>query len=137
MTDNFYSSSKKHDLYRIPLIEPHELVSSGGIGYDWFYKVQYKVSTATDIKEIAVDEVCVNDSLIVLFTSSVYIDYKMNKAWFIIDADKKEMYAFTTLKSYKEHLTLIGIDELPLHQPDDIFLEFANKGYLHWINTLE
>ena len=135
MKSDFYSSTRKQDLYRIPLINPHELISPGGIGYDWFYKVQYKNNIDLDTKDLHIEQVGVQDSLIVLYTSSVYVEHKMSKAWFIIDYKEKLMYTYTTFQTYKEYFQKKESKELLLYNVDDVYSDFKNKVRLPWLES--
>jgi hypothetical protein len=120
----FYKQSKAADLYRIPLIQPYELISADR-GASWHYK------TAND--QIGnVDAVGINNTIVVIHSPSVYRpDLGGNvEQWHIINASDGTEMDLTTESDYEAYKKKLNLYQIKLYNVNDLFREFDNKGTL-------
>lgn len=128
---NFYNYSKKADLYRLPLIEPHELTSADR-GYTWFYK--------HGNVDLVADSIGISNSFIVIYSASEYIPEKsgMFQQWYIINhiADSKTIVnSLAEYESFKKKHDL----KVDLYPVNDVFDEFDKTLSIpsQWEGVLE
>lgn len=90
----FYNFSKTSDLYRLPLVKPHELISADR-GFLWFYK-------GNNI-DIEVDSIGISDLFIVIYSSSVYKPKLSGRfeQWLVINHTTNEAKTINTLSEYE------------------------------------
>jgi hypothetical protein len=130
----FYDYSKEYDLYRVPLIEPLEIISADR-GFSWTFKLPYrqienKDEIGGDVKKIGIDK-----SIIVLFTPSTYIFNSMNNAWIVVDVENKTEKAFINESEYNKYLIEKGISQIKLYEVSEVFKVFdtENKLPIEWV----
>jgi hypothetical protein len=122
--ESFYDYSQTWDLWRIPLIQPFQVISSDR-GYFWGFD-------NTEKNQISADSIGVQDSTIVVFSQSLYIPKEGGqfKAWTIIDKRTGQEDVFLSYKDYKRNLVKKNITSIILHKPSDVFKEFDKRAVL-------
>lgn len=117
-TNHFYDTRKINDLYRVPLLEPIELISADEDS--WFLAVN---SFKKGVKRMHVEAVGITDSILVGYVSSVYLDSKMTKAWYVIDYPEKKIEYFTDSHAYQQEIAKKGI-VVPLVKAVDFYTSY-------------
>jgi hypothetical protein len=113
--DGFYDYSQTLDLYRIPLIEPYQIISADR-GYSWMFE-------RGGLSNV-VNKVGIEDSVIVLYSSRTALVDGMSQAWFVLKAGSKEEKVFKTEEDYNKYLRFIGIDSIRIYEVNQVFTEF-------------
>lgn len=127
---NFYFSSREGDLYRIPLIEPIQVISTNGIGSNWILELPYQ--QVKNKKNIEVSSVSIVDSLIIVYSKSTYFPGTMTEAWLLINTKAKTENVYQIRSDYENRLTEIGIKEPQLRDVNQLYLEFKQTLKLRW-----
>lgn len=128
---DFYTADREADLFRIPLIEPYELINTGFIEESWFFNVPGNISAPANTNQVALEAVWVNskDSLAGFYNSSIYVSGSgMTEAWFLLDipGEKIETHlseeAFNKAAGQKANFKSCSV----------VFKEFSETGKLPW-----
>jgi len=124
--ENFYSYSRKGDLYRIPIIKPYE-INSADNGFTWI--MDFKGNNPPSLLGTgAIDSIGVKESYFVLFNKRADLRTGMTKAWFLVDALAKDEKVFTTEEEYKNYLETKKLGHIKMYKITDVFKEFdTNK----------
>ena len=112
--EGFYEFSQTWDLYRVPLIDPFQVISADQ-GNTWTLK--------RFDKEDVVSKVGINGSVMVVFSRRTALPGKMTQAWFVLRPDTKEE-VFTSETEYKSYLTSIGLGSVKLYDINQVFSDF-------------
>lgn len=128
---DFYTADREADLFRIPLIEPYQLINTGFIEEPWFFNVPANISAPENTNQIALEAVWVNskDSLAGFYNSSIYISGSgMTEAWFLLDIPNKKI---------ETHLSEEAFDKAVGQKADFkscsvVFNKFSKTGKLPW-----
>lgn len=126
--DNFYTSSKVGDLYRIPLIKPIQIISSIGYGDSWVLKLPYQQIEAN--VSIEVDSVCLIDSLIIIYSKSTYLPGGMTQVWLLIDTKNKLELVYRNYNEYQMNLNKMNITSPIFYDVNELYTQFKKKGYM-------
>lgn len=132
--NNFYSSHKSGDLYRIPLIKPLEVYNTGYLKEPWFFDIPYKNNSLgkdqIHVNQVGVD---IRDSIIVLYSESIAIPAlsKISELWLVIKLKEEKEFSFTDIEEYKNKMNLIGSD-IELKDCEVVYNEFKQTGILKW-----
>ena len=115
--NDFYKNTRKGDLFRIPLIEPYELLSTGKLGHGWF--LQLPENTIPFEKQLFVDSIVVVNNIILTKTKEVdIINIGNTSIWCVIDSNFNVFYKETDVqKSLKKR----GLNIKAFQNPDDLF----------------
>lgn len=107
---DFYEYFKTADLYRLPLVKPHELISANK-GFNWFYK--------SNNFDVEVDSVGISESFIVIYSSSVYKPELGGRfeQWLIINHKTNETNIVNVSDEFKDfknnnNFTMYAINEV-------------------------
>jgi hypothetical protein len=119
--DGFYDYSQTLDLYRIPLIEPYQIISADR-GYSWMFE---RAGLSNVVNQVGIE-----DSVIVLYSSRTALNDGMSQAWFVLKAGTKEEKLFKTEEDYNKYLRLIGIDSIRIYEVNQVFAEFDKNKRL-------
>lgn len=122
--NGFYTLSKIDDLYRIPLVEPYQVISTWGIGGDWFIKFPY--GEVAGQEGVGVIAVTVIDSIILFQSTKTYFpkDSEMRYAWFLIDSKDKSQEIYKTEDEFLQDLARRGITKPVLYDVDSLYAQF-------------
>lgn len=131
--NEFYEAAKIGDLYRIPLIQPHELTNNFEVA-PWFFNLPYRNSGLVR-DQVVVDEVGVSpyDSMMVFYAYSIDLPGQMTHAWFVVDMRNKNEKYFTDSLSYKTYIKNVS-GEIRLFNCNEVYEKFKKSGQLPWIN---
>jgi len=128
-TDSFYTQTRSYDLYRIPLIKPHQLTTPV-LETGWFFELPYGQIGSLISNSIGVNKVGVKDSIIIVQTDIIYVKYKMQKAWFIVDLKTNTENVITDVNEYNNYLNKKGLQDIKLLIPDVVYQRFLDEGNL-------
>ncbi|HEY0066173.1 MAG TPA: hypothetical protein VGB46_02385 [Flavisolibacter sp.] len=140
---DFYSYTKKWDLWRVPILEPFEIVSPTNSG-DWFLIIRQPGFTHKDYFNPAgkyefqltfIDSVGVADSVLVFKSRSHYWprlsgDYKTT---LIIKANTNEQFIYSDVHHQREigqKLKGLGVENVQLYSFEKVKQDFQAKQIL-------
>lgn len=127
---SFYTHSKRGDLYRIPLIEPFELISADQ--HYWF--IEISDSSSGQIEQLEVEAFFVDPPYVVTHTKSSDFSGRMSPVWVIIEEGEDTEIHFDE-KSFSESARRHGYLDLPFLQPSEVFSIFESTGELPFFHS--
>lgn len=126
--EGFYDYSQTWDLYRVPLIEPYQIISADK-GHSWSLNLKGNeikgVSSINNIQSIGL-----YDTIFTVFSPRIDIPGDRTNVWFIINAAKKEGKYFVTEKDFKNYLKEHGLAEIKLYEINQVFTDFDKEKRL-------
>lgn len=140
---NFYSYTKKWDLWRVPILEPYEIISPTN-SEDWTliikhpklsHKDYFNPGDEYDFQLTSIDSVGVADSILIFKSQSLYWpklsgDYRTT---LIINAKTKEQFIFSDKHHQSESrqkLKSLKAENIPLFSFDKVKQDFQTKRTL-------
>lgn len=130
--DTFYNDIVDGDLYRIPLVEPIEIISAYGVGGDWILRLPY--NQVTEKKSMPVIAVSVLDSVIIVDTGVISIPGENTQVWVIIDVKNQAEFLCKTVSEYHQKLSDLGLKPENLHEVNEVYSSFKKSKKLPWEN---
>jgi hypothetical protein len=141
--DDFYSSTKRWDLWRVPILKPFEIVSPTNSD-DWFliinqpklsHKDYFNPGDEYEFQLTSIDSVGVADSILVFKSRRHYWpklsgDYRTT---LIINAKTKEQFIFSDEHHQSEirrTLKSLKAENIFLYSFDEVKKDFQTKGIL-------
>jgi len=142
-TSDFYSYTKKWDLWRVPVLEPYEIVSPTN-GDDWFLIIKqpklankdyFNPGDEYEFQLSSIDSVGVMDSVLVFKSRREYWpklsgDYKTT---LIINAKMNEQFIFSDehhQSEIRQKLKSMNVEKMPLHSFEEVKVNFQAKRTL-------
>ena len=141
--DDFYSSTKRWDLWRVPILKPFEIVSPTNTD-DWFliikqpklsHKDYFNPGDEYEFQLTSIDNVGVADSILV-FKSRSYYWPKLGgdcRTTLIINARTKEQFIFSDKHhqlEIRQKLKRLKAENVVLYSFDKVKNDFQTKGTL-------
>lgn len=128
--NEFYTLLKFEDLYRIPLIEPLELISTGPGGGEWF--IQFPYGEVKGKEQVSVLSATVVDSTVLFQSDIIYFrgEHDMRNHWFLIDVRNKSQEVYKTEDEFLQVLAKRGIKKPVLYEVDTLFTHFQRTRRL-------
>jgi hypothetical protein len=123
--NGFYNYSEAHNCWRLPLLEPYELLSP----YD---KKNWGFVSKLGLKGVHwLSKVGVKDSIIVLYTKQEF-SYSSDhpELWVVVNAKKRTEEIFSTNKDYKKCLRMAGVNDVSLHEINEVYEKFDKENVL-------
>lgn len=131
MKNEFYTESHRDDLIRIPLLDPVELISADE-GNEWLMKLPFGQIRDRNLDVSAIERIGVQDSVVVVYSRSMYYDSGMREVWIIIDMKAQKETALTDEESYHSWLFSHQLQNLRLYDVNAVFKQFDHEGVLPW-----
>lgn len=125
-TDDFYTSKKEDDLYRIPLIDPIELLSPDE--ENWFFEPTFPGLNNKD-RIGNIDSICMLSFEIILYSQRAYRDSEMGEIWYIVNMKERIITMISNETSLKQKM---NAHSLPLQftSSKDAYKRFKTNGSL-------
>jgi hypothetical protein len=141
--DDFYSTTKRWDLWRVPILKPFEIVSPTNSD-DWFliinqpklsHKDYFNPGDEYEFQLTSIDSVGVADSILVFKSRRHYWpklsgDYRTT---LIINAKTKEQFIFSDehhQSEIRQKLKSLNAENIVLYSFDKVKKDFQTKGIL-------
>lgn len=127
--NDFYNFVSRGDLWRIPLIEPHELISADH-GATWFYYTHFGDLGRKDISRVT--KFSRDEQNIIIYSERLPIDYKMSEAWFVYNLKDQSLNYFLTEEEFINFYKCR--DKLKWYLCKDSYILFKEKGEHPWLS---
>lgn len=136
--DNFYSYNKTSDLWRLPLLEPYELISPTKSG-DWFLVLEQPdfnnndfFNTGNEFQLSNIESIGIRDSVIVIHSTNIYWP-KLGGSYnttLLIDAKTGNKFIFSNQHhrmDLSEKLEELKVKTLQLRRLEDVWKAFQAR----------
>ncbi|AUS04920.1 hypothetical protein [Pseudotamlana carrageenivorans] len=126
--DEFYTSPRDGDLFRIPLVKPVQVISTIGYGDSWMVKLPYQQINRK--RSVEARSITVIDSIIIIDAGIVSLPGENTQAWFFIDTKNQKEFVCRNEDEYQKKLTEIGVASAVLYDVNEVYSQFKEKGTL-------
>lgn len=133
---NFYEHYQVSDLWRLPLLEPYELLNiAGATEYqanndNWHITFKHPDQVKGE-KALNVTMINIENGIIYGYGTVVPCDY-----FIIIPGEDKE-FIFKNIEDWEVELGKMKIDPVNIFNVFDLFYEFKEKGILKWRSQIK
>ena len=135
--NSFYTHTTKEDLYRLPLIEPYELINIYGSDNDrheeaystWQVDLKYGHYPFSSARAVQV-----NVTNGIIYGWRPRTDQDVERRFVIIPKEKEEKVFKNQEPEWREYLKQKGIDSIKMYDVWTLFDEFRRNKILPWYN---
>ena len=135
-SDSFYTARKDGDLWRLPLLEPYELIAVGDIEEPEWWNLCLNVYNPYNWKDryqlSNIDSVGVKNNLILVHSKKVQRPNSYTGGWFLIDPCNKQELFFSNRHDLEVKMIETGVKNIRLYPLKKVLEKFKGYNTFFW-----